>query len=147
MIHRQLDKFQHSLNQQPVFLIHFTERLETNAPIEILLSRVPVLTLQKFLKRFFSMNENNEDINDRIINGSSIYISRIKKPALRQVFYYFRYAYCSREISATCRNSSRSLDSSVRRLMRTSLSSALTITFSKNSSTGSRSAASSISAS
>lgn len=31
-----------------------------------------------FLKRFFSMNENNEDINDRIINGSSIYISRIK---------------------------------------------------------------------
>ncbi|MHA9213423.1 hypothetical protein ACYBCT_10885, partial [Klebsiella pneumoniae] len=39
-----------------------------------------------FLKRFFSMNENNEDINDRIINGSSIYISRIKKPALRQVF-------------------------------------------------------------
>ncbi|BDA91245.1 hypothetical protein E3AUHO_39310 [Klebsiella pneumoniae subsp. pneumoniae] len=32
------------------------------------------------------MNVNNEDINDRIINGSPIYISRIKKPALRQVF-------------------------------------------------------------
>ena len=99
-----------------------------------------------FLKRFFSMNENNEDINDRIINGSSIYISRIKT-CPEAGLYYYRYAYCSREISATCRNSSRSLDSSVRRLMRTSLSSALTITFSKNSSTGSRSAASSISAS
>lgn len=84
------------------------------------------------------MNVNNEDINDRIISGSATYILRIKKPAPRQVFYYYRYAYCSREISATCRNSSRSLDSSVRRLMRTSLSSALTITFSKNSSTGSQ---------
>ncbi|MDS7675887.1 hypothetical protein NXH33_25775, partial [Klebsiella pneumoniae] len=39
-----------------------------------------------FLKLFFSMNANNEDINGRIINGSPIYISRIKKPALRQVF-------------------------------------------------------------
>ncbi|HHO8750800.1 TPA: hypothetical protein ACRX2G_004794, partial [Klebsiella pneumoniae] len=39
-----------------------------------------------FLKHFSSMNENNEDINDRIINGSPIYISRKKKPALRQVF-------------------------------------------------------------
>ena len=37
-------------------------------------------------KHFLSMNENNEDINDRIISGSPIYISRIKKPALRQVF-------------------------------------------------------------
>ncbi|MDU4282581.1 MAG: hypothetical protein E7I30_19000, partial [Klebsiella pneumoniae] len=39
-----------------------------------------------FLKHFSSMNANNEDINGRIINGSPIYISRIKKPALRQVF-------------------------------------------------------------
>ncbi|WP_217898377.1 hypothetical protein, partial [Klebsiella pneumoniae] len=39
-----------------------------------------------FLKHFSTMNANNEDINGRIINGSPIYISRIKKPALRQVF-------------------------------------------------------------
>ncbi|WP_204100730.1 hypothetical protein, partial [Klebsiella pneumoniae] len=39
-----------------------------------------------FRTRFFSMNENNDDTNDRMIKGSSIYIPRINKPALRQVF-------------------------------------------------------------
>ena len=51
------------------------------------------------------------------------------------------------EISATRRNSSRSFSSMVRRLIRNSLSSTMTITLSKKASTGSRSSASSTSAS
>lgn len=55
--------------------------------------------------------------------------------------------HCKTEISATCRNSSRNLFSIVSRFMRTVCSSAITITLSKNASTGSRNAASSTSAS